>query len=417
MPKMENATAPTIPALGEADQLVMELLMTPEGRKDPYPRYHRLRQLAPVHQSQLGMWILTRYEDCAALLEDPRLTKDYARQNDSRIGPHWRDHVSLTDGERSMVNLDGPAHSRLRRLLTKAFTRRTIDALRLKIAATVDRLLAPLVQAGGGEVLEMVAFPLALSVIGEMLGVPESDRGQFPRLVRDLLVVFETRPSPEQLAVADQAQLQFRGYFQELVAHKRRAPTADLLSSLVAAEEGGDRLTNEEIWMLATLLFGAGFETTAHQIGNGLYGLLQHPAELERLRRDPALLRLLPDELLRYDGTAQMTVRVTTVPTEVGGVQIPADQTVLVLLAAGNRDPLRYPEPDRIDLSRANVRPLSFGGGVHYCIGAALSRVELELVFAGFLQRCSHLELAAVPRHRDRIVLRGLEALEVRCRS
>ena len=185
-------------------------------------------------------------------------------------------------------------------------------------------------------------------------------------------MVFETRPSPEQLAQADQAQLEFRRYFQDLVAHKRRQPGDDLLSALTLArdgENGNDQLTDEEIWMLATLLFGAGFETTANQIGNGLLALLQHPAEMARLRVDANLLRLLPDELIRYDGTAQMTVRVTREPLEIGGVSIPAQETVLVLLGAGNRDPERYPRPDELDVSRSNVRPLTFGGGVHYCPG------------------------------------------------
>jgi cytochrome P450 len=397
----------------DPDVVVIELLTTARGRMDPYPRYRVLRETAPVHRSSLGMWILSRYEDCAAVLNSSRLTKDYARQNDSRIGPHWRDHVSLTDGERSLVNLDGPAHERLRRLVGKAFTRRTVDALRPGIEAAVRKLLDPIAETGGGNLLEGLAFPLALGVIGDMLGVPSADQAQFPHLVRDILAVFETRPTDSQLAIADRAQLKFREYFKDLVTEKRRTPGQDFLSELISIEENGDRLSDEELWALAALLFGAGFETTSHQICNGILAVLTHPGEHRKLRANPDLLRALPEELLRYDGTAQMTVRVTTAQFDVGGVIIPADATILVLLGAANRDPARYPEPDRLNVMRSNIRPLTFGGGVHVCLGAALARAEVEIVIRMLLERFEHLALRAKPRFRDRLTLRGLEELDV----
>jgi cytochrome P450 len=402
--------------IAEADRLVGELLMTPEGRMDPYPRYHRLRAIAPVHRSQLGgMWVVSSYRQCELLLDDARLSKDYERQNDSRIGPHWRDHISLTDGARSMVNLDGAAHSRLRGLVAKAFTRRTVEAMRPAIAEITEELLVPLAASGGGEALSALSFPLALRVIGEMLGVPREEQAQFPAIVRDILVVFETLPGPEQLATADQAQQRFRDYFQRLVVEKRRRPGADLLSTLISMEVDGDRLSDEEVWMLGTLLFGAGFETTANQLGNGILALIRHPAEQQRLRADDAAYRVLPDELLRYDGTAHMTVRVASVDLDVDGQRVAAGDTLLLLLAAGNRDPDRYPDPDRFDLTRSNLRPLSFGGGVHYCLGAALARVELEVVFRTLLTRFKHLALKSDPVFRDRITLRGLESLHIAC--
>jgi cytochrome P450 len=403
---------------GDPDLIVGELLMSPEGRADPYPRYRFLRERAPVHRSELGMWIVSRYDDCAAVLKDPRFNKDYARQNDSRIGPHWRDHVSLTDGERYMVNLDGAQHERLRRLVAKTFTTRTVAALRPKIESTVTGLLDPVAEAGGGNLLEALAFPLALSVIGEMLGVPETDQHQFPRLVRDILAVFETRPSDEQLATADSAQLQFRSYFQSLIADKRRAPKDDLLSELIGMEDEGDRLADEELWALATLLFGAGFETTAHQICNGMLAILDHPAELAKLRADPALCHKLPDELLRYEGTAQLTVRVATADVSIGDALIRNGETVLVLLGAANRDPARFTAPDSLNVTRPNVRPLSFGGGVHFCLGAVLARTEVEIVSSMLLARFHSLELrGGRPRFRDRLTLRGLESLDVSCLS
>jgi cytochrome P450 len=414
---MKQVIAEALGGANDTEGIVSKLLMTREGRTDPYPLYRRLHELAPVYRSELGIWVLSRYKHCAAVLDDSRLDKDYERQNDSRIGPHWRDHVSLTDGARSMVNLDGPAHARLRRLVAKAFTKSAIEALRPTIMNTVNRLLEPIAEAGGGEMLQALAFPLALQVIGQMLGVPSADLDCFPRLVRDLLVVFETRPTAEQLAVADQAQLEFRSYFQDLVREKRRSPKQDLLSSLVTLEEAGDRLSEEEVWMLATLLFGAGFETTANQLGNGLLALVEHPGELARLRKDEALYRLLPDELLRFDGTAQMTVRVTKVDVEIGGQNIPAGNTLLVLLAAANRDQEQYSNADRVDVTRTNVRPLSFGGGVHHCLGAALARLEVETVFRCLLQRFRTLEVVGTPAFRDRITLRGLEGLQMICKS
>jgi cytochrome P450 len=401
----------------DAERLVFELLTTTQGRIDPYPRYHRLRELAPVHHSQMGMWIISNYRHCAALLDDARLNKDYERQNDSRIGPHWREHISLTDGARSMVNLDGQAHSRLRALVAKAFTRKTVEALRPAIAARCDELLDNVARDGGGELLSALTFPLALGVIGTMLGVPQGDLARFPALVRDILVVFETRPSDEELAVADRAQLVFRSYFQDLVREKRRNPGEDLLSALVLAEVDGDRLSDEEVWMLGTLLFGAGFETTANQLGNGVLALIEHPQEQARLRSDETAYRTLPDELLRYDGTAHMTVRVASVDLELENQVIREGETLLMLLAAGNRDPDRFPNPDRFDLSRTNVRPLSFGGGVHYCLGAGLARVELEVVFRALLARFQRFELSSPPRYRDRITLRGLESLQVACQG
>jgi len=214
-----------MPAI-EADKLVDELLHTAEGQRNPYPLYHRLREIAPVYRAPWGTWFLTRYADCAAALRDPRLGKNYQRQSELRFGPDWRRHPSLENGERSMVNLDGAAHTRLRRLVVKAFTPRTVDALRPKIEESVDRLLDPLAEREGGDIFEELAFPLSVNVIGELLGVPEADRPQFRTIARDTTLVFEARPTPEQLEAADRAQLASRAYFSSLIEEKRRRPVA-----------------------------------------------------------------------------------------------------------------------------------------------------------------------------------------------
>jgi cytochrome P450 len=399
-----------------AEAAVEKLFLTVEGRTDPYPLYHVLREAAPVHRARAGMWLLTRYADCWSMMRDPRFGKDYAGQIAQRFGPDWRRHPSLAAGEHSMLNTTGPEHMRLRRLVTRAFTPRMVVSLRPSVERTVAALLDPIVDAGGGNVLEAVGFPLPVSVIGEMLGVPAPDRAQFRGLVRDLVAIFEMTPSAEQLAAADAAQEMIGAYFLDLVREKRARPADDLLSSLAHAEVGGDRLTDDELVTMASLLFGAGFETTTNVFGNGLLALLRHPEEMALLRGDPGAFSGLVDELLRYDGTAQMVNRVTEAAVDIGGITIPAGEHVFALLGAGNRDPARYDHPDRLDLRRREVNPLTFGGGVHFCLGAALARLEIEIAFRALLERFDAIALASEPTFQDRLALRGLIALDVTCR-
>jgi cytochrome P450 len=351
-------------------------------------------------------------------MRDPRLGKDYAPQTEQRFGADWRKHPSLTAGEHSMLNTTGPEHTRLRKLVTKSFTPRMIESLKPVIEHVVNQLLDPVADAGGGDILEAVGFPLPVTIIGEMLGVPEADRQQFRELVGDLVAIFEMQPTDEQMAAADAAQLTIRDYFLKLIAEKRRKPGDDLLSNLITAEAGGDRLSDDELVTLASLLFGAGFETTTNLFGNGLLGLLRTPDQLALLRRDASLFANLPDEFLRYDGTAQLVNRVTEASVEVGGVTIPAGEQVFALLGAGNHDPARFPNPDQLDVTRTDIQPLSFGGGVHFCLGAALARAEIEITFRTLLQRFDHIELSGdQPRFQDRLTLRGLTALSVACRA
>ncbi len=402
----------------DADAIVQQLFFTPQGRAHPYPLYHALRDASPVHQTDLGMWVLSRYDDCWAAMRDPRFGKDYASQVEQRFGPNWRQHPSLTAGEHSMLNVSGPEHTRLRKLVTKSFTPRMIENLKPVIERVVNQLLDPVADAGGGNVLEAVGFPLPVTIIGEMLGVPETDRPQFRGMVRDLVAIFEMQPTDEQMVSADAAQLAIRAYFLKLVAEKRSKPGDDLLSNLAMAEVGGDRLSDDELVTLASLLFGAGFETTTNLFGNGLFALLRQPEQLDLLRHDASLFANLPDEFLRYDGTAQLVNRVTEASVEVGGLTIPAGEQVFALLGAGNHDPARFPNPDQLDVTRTDIQPLSFGGGVHFCLGAALARAEIEITFRTLLQRFDHIELAGdEPRFQDRLTLRGLTALNVACRT
>ncbi|HEV7733485.1 MAG TPA: cytochrome P450 [Candidatus Binatia bacterium] len=404
-------------AAATADAVFTQLFFTTEGRSNPYPLYHQLREAQPVHRSALGMWVLSRYDDCWAAARDPRLGKDYARQVAQRFGPDWREHPSLTAGEHSILNTTGPEHSRLRKLVSKSFTPRMIENLKPVIARVVGDLLEPIAEAGGGNVLEAVGFPLPVTIIGEMLGVPRADHPRFRVLVRNLVAILEMQPTAEQLAGADAAQVEIRTYFLALIAEKRRRPVDDLLSNLATVEVGGDWLSDDEIATMASLLFAAGFETTTNLFGNGLLALLRHPEQLALLRRDPSLVANLPDELLRYDGAVHLVSRITEAAVEVGGVTIPAGEQVFALLGAGNRDPGRYEHPDRLDVTRTEVQPLTFGGGVHFCLGAALARAEIEITFRTLVQRFDRIALDGEPVFQDRLTLRGLHALDVTCRA
>jgi cytochrome P450 len=399
----------------EANAAARELFSTAAGRANPYPLYHRIRDANPVHRIEMG-WLLTRYDDCWAVLRDPRFGKDYPRQTEAKFGPDWEKHPVLKQQENIMANIGGAEHSRLRKLVSKAFTPRMIDRLRPHIEETVVKLVEPLAEAGGGDILEAVGFPLPVTIIGEMVGVPEDEREQFRGLVADLVGAVEMEVSAEALAAADHAQLVVQEYFLGLIARKRKNPGDDLLSGLVQrADTDADFLNDDELATMSLLLFAAGFETTTNLFGNGLYALLQNPEQIEKLRADPDLYVSLPEELLRYDGTAQLANRVAETDIEIAGTRISAGEQVFPVIAAGNRDPEVFENPDALDVTRTDVRPLTFGGGVHFCLGAALARVETEVTFRTLLSRLDAIELVETPQFRDRLTLRGLESLHVTC--
>ena len=340
------------------------------------------------------------------MLRDPRFVRGYVQTMEYR-SPQWRKRPSLASGEHSMLNLDGPEHLRLRRLVVRSFTPRTVEKLRPRIEEFVDELLDSLDKEGGGDLMSELAFPLPVRVIGELLGVPEEDQAQFRRRIQALTAIFEVTATPDMLDGADVAQLESNAYFAELIESKRSKPGNDLLSQLITDEEGGDRLTSDELVTLALLVFAAGFETTTNLIGNAMVGFLAHPEQMDVLRSHPEYFENLPDELLRYDGTVQIVARLALEPVEVGGTEIPAGEPVFPLVGAGNHDPARYHDPDTLDVSRTDIRPLTFGGGVHFCLGAALARVETEIVFRKMFERFSTIELAGDTPFRDRLTLRG----------
>jgi cytochrome P450 len=299
-------------------------------------------------------------------------------------------------------------------LVAKAFTARAIEDMRPRIQEIVDEALDRVIPDGGMDLIADFAFRLPVTVICEMLGIPVDHREVFFQGVRSSGRLLEPVPlSREELNQANAVSLMTAQYFQELFEMRRRAPANDLITQLVQAEEEGDRLSNEELTANIILLFGAGHETTVNLIGNGLLALHRHPDQLQALKEHPALTANAVEELLRYDSSVQVTARTALEDVTVSGVEIGKGEPVLCLLGAANRDPSVYRDPDKLDIARENVRPMSFGGGIHFCLGAQLARIEAEIAIANLLRRLPDLILdnAAEPDWRPAFVLRGLNRL------
>jgi len=392
----------------------------PAFREDPYAVYARLREQDPVHQSPLGIWVLSRYADCASILRDPRASSD-ARNSDqykafeqqAALDPD----AQLFAETRPFLFMDPPDHTRLRRLVSKAFTPRVVERLRPRVEAIVGELLDGVAERGEMDVIANLAYPLPVTVISEMLGVPPEDHERFKQWSSELAHSLDPQmtPNPELMQRQQAAADAFRDYFRGLLAERRAEPRDDLLSALVQADEAGDTLTEEELLTTCILLLIAGHETTVNLIGNGLLALLRWPDEQRRLRDDPSLARSAVEELLRYDPPVQMTVRTALDDIAVGGHTIEKGVQAVVLLGSASRDPAEFAEPDRLDITRAENRHIAFGLGIHFCLGAPLARVEGEIALREVLSRFAGLELAAErPVYKPNIVLRGLESLPVR---
>ncbi|MFI5003092.1 MAG: cytochrome P450 [Reyranellales bacterium] len=381
---------------------------------DPYPFYHRLRETAPVFKTPQGFWLLTRYEDIALALRDRRFGKDFVGNMVRRYGEDRMHEPAVASLSRTMLVLDPPDHTRLRGLVTKAFTARRVADMRPRIKALVDQQLDRVQDKGAMDVMRDLAHRLPVIVICDMLGIPEEHRAPF--LVGSNVNGRILEPVPmtrEELDQANAATLGGNLYFDQLCELRRREPKDDLTTELVRAEEAGDRLSAEELRANIGLLFGAGHETTTNLIGNGLLALHRQPDQLARLKADPSLIPNAIEELLRFDSSVQITGRVTNADVEMGGVTIPAGESIVMLLGAANRDPAQYADPDRLDVGRPNVRPMSFGGGIHHCLGAQLARLEGELVFSVLLERLPNLELPEKdkPAWKRSFTLRGLSKL------
>jgi cytochrome P450 len=386
----------------------------PDFLADPYPVYHRLRSEDPVHRHPLGFYVLTRYDDVAALLRDARFGKGgYQALFEMRFGGR----VDGSGLAASMLFRDPPDHTRLRALVSKAFTPRVVETLRGRIQAIVDRLLDDVAERGRMDVIEDLAYPLPVTVISELLGVPLDDGDTvkaWSRHVARALDAIALPVGPEVIERGRRAADEMAAYFKTLGEERRRRPGPDLLSGLVEAEEAGDHLSERELLATCVLLYVAGHETTVNLIGTGLLALLRHPAERQRLQDDPDLLPAAIEELLRYDGPVQRAGRMPASDVEIAGVPIPKGSLVLGLLGAANRDPAHFADPDRLDFGRGETRHLAFGSGIHYCLGAPLARLEAQVAIGTVLRRFPSLALAVErPSWRPSSTLRGLEALSV----
>lgn len=391
-----------------ADEALETLFGQPEGVPDPYPLYRRIREAAPIYRSDLdGAWYVSRFEDCRDLLNDLHCGRDLDRPNPS-LAFRSRPMEAQTQGSfRSLLIVTNPPeHTRLRAAVSDAFTWKGLRSLEPRIAELADQRLDVLEEKGDADIVADLAFPLPVAVIGELVGVPPEEREQF----RDLVIA---RITDTEAAAGTAATLE--GYFGELVQRKRARPRDDLVSRLVTAPEEV-RLSDDEVIAMAMIVFLAGFLTTTNLIGNGLVALLEHPDELERLRRDPSLTASAVQEMLRYDAAIQAVGRAVLQPTALAGHRLEAGETVICLIGGANRDPERFPDPDRFDVGRADGPPLSFGWGIHHCLGSVLASIEGRIVFERMLRRFGTIALREDDPPVRASFLRGWARLPIRVR-
>ncbi|WP_413752405.1 cytochrome P450 [Streptomyces sp. R-74717] len=375
---------------------------------NPYPYYEKLRAAGPVHTIRTDeferIWLVVGYGEGRAALAD------------QRFGKEWQGLVDRPEGSdpifANMLELDAPHHTRLRKLVTREFTARRVEALRPRVQQITDELLDAMVPAGRADLVDALAFPLPMTVICELIGVPDLDRNTFRKLSND--VVTPSTPEQEREAVAAMGV-----YLAELIEDKRCSPGDDLMSALVRTrDEEGDGLSPDELVGMAFLLLVAGHETTVNLISNGVRALLQHPDQLAALRADFGLIDGAVEEMLRYDGPVETaTFRFPREPVEIGQRVIPAGEPVLISLAGADRDPGRYPEPDRFDIRRDAQGHLAFGHGLHFCLGAPLARMEGRIAIRTLLERCPRLALdadAGEPDWLPGMLIRGVRELPVR---
>jgi cytochrome P450 len=390
--------------------------LSPEFIRNPYPHYERMRTTDPVHLTPLGVFVASRHAEASLVIRDKRFGKEHAERSIRRYGPNIMDEPAFRSLGLMMLQQDPPDHTRLRGLVVKAFTARRVEDMRPRIQQIVDEALDRIIPKGNMDLIEDFAFRLPVTVICDMLGIPEEHREVFYTRARTGGRILDPVPlSPEEIKQANEGTIMSEMYFRQLFELRRKNPGNDLITQLVQAEEDGNKLSNEELTANIILLFGAGHETTVNLIGNGLLALHRNPDQLALLKAKPELITNAIEEFLRYDSSVQLTGRVALEDIEdLGGKRIPKGESVLCLLGSANHDPAVYPDhPERLDITRPNVRPLSFGGGIHFCLGAQLARIEAEVAISTLLRRLPDLRLddAVNPEWRPTFVLRGLKRL------
>jgi hypothetical protein len=390
--------------------------LAPEFIRDPYPHYERLRTTDPMHLTPLGAFVASRHAEVSLVLRDKRFGKDYVERTKRRYGPQIMEEPVFRSMSHWMLQQDPPDHTRLRGLVVKAFTARRVEDMRPRIQQIVDQTLDRIAPRGHMDLIEDFAFRLPVTIICDMLGIPAEHREVFYSSSRDGGRLLDPVPlTPEEIKQGNAGNVMAQMYFQQLFELRRKNPGDDLTTQLVQAEEDGNKLSNEELTANIILVFGAGHETTVNLIGNGLLALYRNPDQLALLQAKPELISNAIEEFLRYDSSVQLTGRVALEDIDdLGGKKIPKGESVLCLLGSANRDPAVYPDrPDRLDITRPKIRPLSFGGGIHLCLGAQLARIEAEVAISTLLRRLPDLRLddAENPEWRPTFVLRGLKRL------
>jgi len=390
--------------------------LSPDFIRDPYPHYERMRTTDPMHLTAYGAYVASRHAEVSLVMRDKRFGKDFVERTKRRYGPDIMKEPVFRSMSHWMLQQDPPDHTRLRGLVVKAFTARRVEDMRPRIQEIVDQTLDRIAPQGHMDLIEDFAFRLPVTIICDMLGIPEEHREVFYASSRDGGRLLDPVPlSKAEIEQANAGNLMAQMYFQQLFELRRKNPGDDLTTQLVQAEEDGSKLSNEELTANIILLFGAGHETTVNLIGNGLLALYRNPDQLALLKANPELITNAIEEFLRYDSSVQLTGRVALEDIdELGGKKIPKGESVLCLLGSANRDPAVYPDrPDRLDITRPKIRPQSFGGGIHLCLGAQLARIEAEVAISTLLRRLPGLRLdnAENPEWRPTFVLRGLKNL------
>jgi cytochrome P450 len=389
--------------------------------QDPYPTYARLLEEGPLHYVDVGskwaVWSVLGHAECSSIAKDPRCSAKRAQQLLLPLPLSRQAEFSELARMFSLwlIFMDPPEHTRLRKLLNKGFSPAAIEAMRPQVESLVDRMLQPLKPGMEVDLLSEFAYPMPVSVISEMMGVPEALHGTFADWSR-AIALFRGSPNRtvEHAIAAQDAMLHLTDYFRKTVAHRKRNKGNDLISLLIDIEEEGEALTEEEVYAQCIALLFAGHETTRNLIGNGMYTLLQHPEQAAELRGNPEMIRSAVEELLRYESPVQFTARVLKEDVEICGQHIPKKWTILCMLGAANRDPKRFKDPDRLDLKRLNNQHLAFSAGPHACIGGQLARLEGQVAIANLVQRFPNMKLTGPrPEWASTFGLRGLKSLRV----
>ena len=408
--------------------LTVERLQTgatfyPVGKRfyeDPYATYRRLRERDPIHYSRLfNGHVLTRHADVTAVLRDSRYSADERKQaNWEKFHQQAIKQGILEPDESttfSMLRSDPPDHTRLRGLVSRAFTPRTVEGLRGRVEAIVQEHLDAVADQGGMDVIASLAYPLPVIIIGEMLGVPREDQARFKHW-SDEMVRGMGMSSVDDSRRSNRAARELRAYLEGVASARRREPREDLLSALLAADDNGERLSDDDLYETCSLLLVAGHETTTNLIGNGLLALLRNPEQFDMLRREPERIEHAVEEFLRYDSPVQATTRILPEDIQFDGHTFKKGQQVALMLGAANRDPAQFRDPERLDVTREDVKHAAFGHGIHFCLGAPLARLEAPAAFTAMIERFPQMRLddSVQPRWKENLILRGLEQLPVR---